>query len=138
MDLKYKLKIDKFLYCLRNTYVLQYSGGVMMRKEAYINVRVDEKTKSEVDEILADLGINMSTAIDIYLKQISLNQGLPFEVRKPKKEIVAKTKALAEVINLTGGKTYPKKFNKIISLYAKGDIDYDVALYAIKREFANV
>ncbi|MGD9679220.1 MAG: type II toxin-antitoxin system RelB/DinJ family antitoxin [Vulcanibacillus sp.] len=109
-----------------------------MRKEAYINVRVDEKTKSEVDEILADLGINMSTAIDIYLKQISLNQGLPFEVRKPKKEIVAKTKALAEVINLTGGKTYPKKFNKIISLYAKGDIDYDVALYAIKREFANV
>ena len=27
----------------------------------------------------------MSTAIDIYLNQILLNQGLPFEVKKPKK-----------------------------------------------------
>lgn len=109
-----------------------------MKKEAYINVRVDEKTKCEVDEILIELGINMSTAINIYLNQILLNQGLPFEVKKPKKEISDKTKELAEAINLTGGKTYPKKFSKIISLYAKGDIDYDVALYAIKREFTNV
>lgn len=107
----------------------------MKRKDAYINVRFDERTKNEVDEILFDLGINMSTAIDIYLNQILLNQGIPFEVIKPKKEISDKAKELAEAINLTGGKTYPKKYNKIISLYAKGDIDYDVALYALKREF---
>ena len=47
--------------------------------------------------------------------------------------MIDKAQELAEAINLTGGKTYPKKFNKIISLYAKGDIDYDVALYAIKE-----
>jgi DNA-damage-inducible protein J len=109
-----------------------------MKKDAYINVRVDEKTKSDVDEILIDLGINMSTAIDIYLKQILLKQGLPFEVKKTKKDRVDKAQELAEAINLTGGKTYPKKFHKIISLYAKDDIDYDVALYAIKKEFINV
>lgn len=111
---------------------------IIMKKDAYINVRVDKKTKSDVDEILIDIGINMSTAIDIYLNQILLNQGLPFEVKKPKKDMTDKAKELAEAINLTGGKTYPKKFNKIISLYAKGDIDYDVALYAIKKEFINV
>ncbi|MFU8786510.1 MAG: type II toxin-antitoxin system RelB/DinJ family antitoxin [Candidatus Izemoplasmataceae bacterium] len=109
-----------------------------MKKDAYINVRVDQKTKSEVDEILIDLGINMSTAIDIYLNQILLNQGLPFEVKKPKKKLADKTKALAEAINLTGGKPYPKKFDRIISLYAKGDIDYDVALYAIKKAYEKV
>jgi len=109
-----------------------------MKKDAYINVRVDEKTKSDVDEILIELGINMSTAIDIYLSQILLNQGLPFEVKKPKKEMTDRAQELAEAINLTGGKTYPKKLNKIISLYAKGDIDYDVALYAIKKEFVSV
>ena len=111
---------------------------MIMKKDAYINVRVDEKTKSDVDEILIDLGINMSTAIDIYLKQILLKQGLPFEVKKTKKDRVDKAQELAEAINLTGGKTYPKKFHKIISLYAKDDIDYDVALYAIKKEFINV
>lgn len=111
---------------------------IVMKKDAYINVRVEEKTKYDVDEILKDLGINMSTAIDIYLNQILLNQGLPFEVKKPKKDRTDKAKQLAEAINLTGGKTYPKKFNKIISLYAKGDIDYDVALYAIKKAFIHV
>jgi DNA-damage-inducible protein J len=111
---------------------------MIMKKDAFINVRVDEKTKSDVDEILIDLGINMSTAIDIYLSQILLNQGLPFEVKIPKKEMTSRTQELAKAINLTGGKTYPRKFNKIISLYAKGDIDYDVAIYAIKKEFVSV
>ena len=61
-----------------------------MKKDAYINVRVDEKTKNDVDEILVDLGINMSTAIDIYLNQILLNQGLPFELKRPNKDMTKK------------------------------------------------
>lgn len=109
-----------------------------MKKEAYINVRVDEKTKNQVDDILSTLGINMSTAIDIYLNQILLNQGLPFEVKKPKNDKSKKIKELAEAINMTGGKAYPKRFNKIITLYANGDIEYEVALYAIQRAFVNV
>jgi DNA-damage-inducible protein J len=109
-----------------------------MRKDAYINVRVDDETKKEVEEILSDLGINMSTAIDTFLSQIVLNQGLPFHVKKPIKEVSNKIKDLAEAINLTGGKAYPKKFRKIINLYANGEIDYDLALYAIKREFSHV
>ena len=109
-----------------------------MNKNAYINVRVQEETKREVDQILEALGINMSTAIDLYLNQIKLKKGLPFEVKVPKKSMYEKSQELAEALNLTGGKTFPKKFNKIITLYARGDIDYDVALYAIKKEYANV
>ena len=67
------------------------------------------KQKCDVDEILIGLGINMSTAIDIFLNQILLNRGLPFEVKKPKKNRTDKAKELVEAINLTGGKTYPKK-----------------------------
>ncbi len=109
-----------------------------MSKNAYINVRVEEKTKHEVDEILNLLGINMSTAIDIYLNQIKLHNGLPFDVRTPGDDVNHKTQELAEALNLTGGKPFPKKFTKIITLYARGDIDYDVALYAIKKEYARV
>lgn len=109
-----------------------------MIKNAYINVRVEEKTKEEADQILEVLGINMSTAIDLYLNQIILKKGLPFEVRVPRMIAKDKAKELAEALNLTGGKTFPKKFDKIITLYARGDIDYDVALYAIKKEYKNV
>jgi len=45
---------------------------------------------------------------------------------------------LVEALSLTGGKTFPKKYNKIFDLYARGDIDYDVALYEIKKEYARV
>lgn len=40
--------------------------------------------KKRAEEILSQLGIPMSTAIDIYLKQISLTGGIPFAVTLPK------------------------------------------------------
>ena len=33
---------------------------------------------------------------------------------------------------------FTKKFKKIINLYARGDIDYDVALYAIKKTIRKI
>ncbi len=108
-----------------------------MSKNTYINVRVESSTKHEVEEILDTLGMNMSTAIDIYLSQIKLKKGLPFQVKVPKSDVNTKTLELAQALNLTGGKPFPKRFNKIVSLYANGDIDYDVALYAIKKEYIN-
>ncbi len=46
-----------------------------------INVVVDTKTKNEAARILDDLGLSMSTAINIYLKQIIKNSGIPFEIK---------------------------------------------------------
>lgn len=107
-------------------------------KNAFINVRVDSNVKVKAEEVFNDLGFNTSTAIDIFLKQVILKDGIPFDVVKPKKEIKDRELELARAINLTGGKDYPRKFKKIIYLYAHGDIDFDVALYAIKKEFVSV
>jgi DNA-damage-inducible protein J len=82
-------------------------------KNTYINVRVDEETKKEVKDTLDILGINMSTAVDLFLNQIILNKGLPFKVKLPSKDITVKEQKLAEALNLTGGKPYPKKFKKL-------------------------
>jgi addiction module RelB/DinJ family antitoxin len=106
-------------------------------KNAYINVRVDNEVKSKAEEIFSDLGFNTSTAIDMFLNQVIIKDGIPFEVKRLKKDVADKEMELARVINLTGGKDYPRKFKKIISLYAHGDIDFDVALYAIKKEYIN-
>ena len=55
-----------------------------MEKTATLNLRVNPKVKERAEEVLSRLGIPMSTAIDMYLNQISLTGGIPFEVTLPK------------------------------------------------------
>lgn len=45
---------------------------------AKINVCTDETTKQEVEGILADMGLTMTAAINIYLKRIQMEGGIPF------------------------------------------------------------
>ena len=47
-----------------------------------INVRVEEKTKREASKMLADIGLDMSSAVNIFLKQIVVEKGLPFTPSK--------------------------------------------------------
>lgn len=47
---------------------------------AKINVAVDERTKREVEILLDEMGLNMTSAINIYLKRILMEQGIPFDI----------------------------------------------------------
>lgn len=47
----------------------------------YINVRVDEKIKEQAEKIYEELGITMSAAINVFLKQTIRENGLPFELK---------------------------------------------------------
>lgn len=55
-----------------------------MEKTATLNLRVNPTVKKRAEEVLARLGVPMSTAIDMYLNQISLTGGIPFAVTLPK------------------------------------------------------
>lgn len=46
-------------------------------------VRIDEATKKEASELLEGLGLTLSEAINMFLKQIILRNGIPFEVNYP-------------------------------------------------------
>jgi DNA-damage-inducible protein J len=48
-----------------------------------IHVRVDPETKSKAKGILDELNISLSEAFKLYLKQIILHKGIPFEVKIP-------------------------------------------------------
>ena len=48
-----------------------------------INIRTDSELKAKVQTILTDLGLDMSTAINVYLNQIVYKQAIPFEITKP-------------------------------------------------------
>lgn len=55
-----------------------------MEKSATMNLRVNPALKEQAEDILRQLGIPMSTAIDMFLKQITLVGGIPFSVTLPK------------------------------------------------------
>ena len=54
-----------------------------MGKTVTLNLRVDPDVKKRAESVLRELGIPMSTAINIYLKQICLTGGIPFEIKIP-------------------------------------------------------
>ena len=47
---------------------------------AKINVCVDARTKKDAEELLDEMGLTMTSAINMYLKRIIIEQGIPFEV----------------------------------------------------------
>ncbi len=61
-----------------------------MVKTATIQTRVDPAVKKDAQIILKKLHISMSEAISMYLSQITLHKGIPFEIKLPN-ELTAKT-----------------------------------------------
>lgn len=54
----------------------------MAKYNTNINIRIDTKTKKEAEELFKDLGLNTSTAINLFLKQCIRDQGIPFYINK--------------------------------------------------------
>ncbi len=52
-------------------------------RTATIYTRVDPETKEKAESILSQLGIPMSNAVCMFLKQIVLQNGIPFEMKLP-------------------------------------------------------
>lgn len=55
-----------------------------MEKSATMNLRVNPVIKQQAEEVLKQLGIPMATAIDMYLRQISMTGSIPFPLTVPK------------------------------------------------------
>ncbi|TAH32615.1 MAG: type II toxin-antitoxin system RelB/DinJ family antitoxin [Alphaproteobacteria bacterium] len=56
-----------------------------MAKTEIINTRVDPKIKRDVANILKPLGMTTTDAITMFLHQVVIHEGLPFDVRQPNK-----------------------------------------------------
>ena len=76
-----------------------------------INVRVDAELKKSAEALFNDLGLNMSTAITMFLKSAVNHDGIPFEIRRqtPNAETEA---ALAEYSEM---KKHPENYKRYSS-----------------------
>lgn len=76
--------LDKLYWkCIKK--VIQYIrevGGFKMAKTHILHIRVEPKVKEKAEETLNDLGLSISEAVNVFLNQVILNEGIPFEIRK--------------------------------------------------------
>lgn len=77
-----------------------------------INIQVDSKTKKQATAVLSDLGLSMSTAINLFLRQVIKRDGLPFEVVNTKvdNDIVELIKEVEDMIK--NPDKYPRYTNR--------------------------
>ncbi len=55
----------------------------MQTRTVSFSVRTDPALKKQVEVFLADVGLNMSTAINLYLRKIVMEQRIPFDISLP-------------------------------------------------------
>jgi len=52
-----------------------------MAKSVNINIRVDSELKRKAESVYAELGMNLSTALNVFLRASVRSNGLPFDLR---------------------------------------------------------
>jgi DNA-damage-inducible protein J len=65
-------------------------------RDAVVCARISSELKHDVESVLNRLGLTMSEAINIYLAQIQLNEGIPFAIKVPKLPNKTTLKTFAE------------------------------------------
>ncbi|MDR3312832.1 MAG: type II toxin-antitoxin system RelB/DinJ family antitoxin [Oscillospiraceae bacterium] len=54
-----------------------------MPKTSAMTIRIDPEIKTQADSVLQFLGMTTSEAVTIFLRQVVLNNGIPFSIKAP-------------------------------------------------------
>jgi DNA-damage-inducible protein J len=72
-----------------------------------ISIRMDSNLKKQAEDLFADLGLNMTAALTMFLRQAVRSQGIPFEVsRVPNAETVAAMREAERIAKDPNAKGY--------------------------------
>ncbi len=81
-----------------------------MSLQTNISIKIDNSIFGEVENVFINIGLTTQQAINVFFRQVILNQGLPFSVSIPKKEMNETTIKAMEDKNLVS-------FNSVSELY---------------------
>ena len=81
-----------------------------------MSIRMDTELKKQADAMLADMGLNMTTAMNMFLRQVVRQGKIPFEIATdiPNAETLA---AMKEVDDMINGKIPAKKYTSTDELF---------------------
>ena len=60
-----------------------------MMSTSLIQIRIDDNLKMKAAQIYSDLGLDISTAVRMFLKRSVMENGIPFNMKLPRQEYVA-------------------------------------------------
>ena len=60
-------------------------------------IRIEESTKKQAVELLEGLGLNLSDAVNIFLRQVILQKGIPFEIKYPEETLEFKPEVIEDM-----------------------------------------
>jgi len=49
-----------------------------------LQIRIDSETKSQAQKVFSDMGIDMSSAIKLFLRNVIITESIPLELRSEK------------------------------------------------------
>ena len=77
-------------------------------KTSNFTVRLDSQLKADAENLFSDLGMNLSTAFNVFLHQALIAQGLPFQLKRkqPNMTTIAAMKEAIELANDPNAKTF--------------------------------
>lgn len=64
------------------------------------SIKLDVEVKAKAKEVFKELGITMGEAVNIFLNQVTLHKGLPFEVKIPNDETKKAIEEARQGINM--------------------------------------
>ena len=81
---------------------------MVMTKSAIVQARMEPQLKEDADAILAQLGLNATTAITMFYTQVVQQRGMPLELKVPNEETL---EAMREVRDPEFRKNAPRYDN---------------------------
>ncbi|CKB64203.1 addiction module antitoxin%2C RelB/DinJ family [Streptococcus pneumoniae] len=76
-----------------------------------ISIRLDSEVKEQAQQVFSNLGMDMTTAINIFLRQAIQYQGLPFDVRLDENR-----KLLQVLTDLDQNRNMSQSFESVLDL----------------------
>ena len=94
-----------------------YMGGFHMATVP-TQVRIDENLKKQATELFSQLGMDMSSAMNIFLRQCVMRGGLPFDVAVPqyKPEVIEAMEEAKRISKDPNAKRYSNFFDAMEDL----------------------
>ena len=84
-----------------------------MAKTDTLHIRLEPSVKQKAEKTLNDLGLSITDAINVFLNQVILYDGIPFEIKKPR----FNKETLQAMEDTKNGKNLSKTFNNVDEMF---------------------
>ena len=84
-----------------------------------LNIRIDADLKKQAELIFEELGLNMSSALTVFLRQAVRSHGIPFDLRLD----VPNEETLAAISDVNLNRNMSKSFHSVEELMEDLDAD---------------